>query len=307
MPRTDPADNTIVPVHYAPPPDYCLDLEIFSIAALRKRAGARMQSLEHIDFYLLIYLTQGQCTHMIDFESIPCRAGSLLVLHPGQIQRFDTNHDWQGWMLIFRPEFLQPFPPAGIRQGGSTYTADAEIFGHLEQLPPHLALSHREQQAVGETITRMQQDAKLQADPNTLHLLLRSQLHALLVRLHLVQDSSRPSPFTAPAMMKRFIRYRLAVDEHFRHWHRVADYAKQLGCTEKTLGRATRAVAGISAKAFLSKRIALEAKRLLCHTATPIGTIASTLGFDEAANFVNFFRREAGCSPGEFRRRHAGV
>jgi len=35
----------------------------------------------------------------------------------------------------------------------------------------------------------------------------------------------------------------------------------------------------------------------------PVSTIADQLGFDEATNFVEFFRREAGWTPGAFRTR----
>jgi AraC-like DNA-binding protein len=64
-------------------------------------------------------------------------------------------------------------------------------------------------------------------------------------------------------------------------------------------------VAGSSAKAYIASRINLEAKRLLAHTAMSIGLISDRVGFDEATNFVKFFKRELGCSPGEFRRQHA--
>jgi AraC-like DNA-binding protein len=49
--------------------------------------------------------------------------------------------------------------------------------------------------------------------------------------------------------------------------HAVAGYARLLGCSEKSLGRAVQQIAGITAKQFLSQRIALEANRLLVHTA----------------------------------------
>ena len=55
----------------------------------------------------------------------------------------------------------------------------------------------------------------------------------------------------------------------------------------------------------VSRRVALEAKRLLVHTALPVTTIAAKVGFSEPTNFVKFFKREAGMSPGDFRRRTA--
>ncbi len=64
------------------------------------------------------------------------------------------------------------------------------------------------------------------------------------------------------------------------------------------------AVAGQAAKAMLSERIALEAKRQLVHTQLSVQDIAFTLGFDEATNFVKFFKREAGITPALFRAGH---
>jgi AraC-like DNA-binding protein len=75
--------------------------------------------------------------------------------------------------------------------------------------------------------------------------------------------------------------------------------------TVKSLTRATLDVTGLTAKTFIASRITLEAKRLLVLTALPTTVIADRIGFDEASNFVKFFRREVGCSPGEFRRKCA--
>jgi AraC-like DNA-binding protein len=60
----------------------------------------------------------------------------------------------------------------------------------------------------------------------------------------------------------------------------------------------------MSAKAFLTQRIVLEARRLLVHSTAAVGTISDELGFDEPTNFVKFFRRETGVTPGVFRAEH---
>ena len=93
------------------------------------------------------------------------------------------------------------------------------------------------------------------------------------------------------------------VDERFAQWHQVADYADDLCYTEKSLARAVAAAAGTTAKAFIAARINLEAKRLLAHTDLPVITIAEKLGFDGPTNFSKFFKREAHCTPAEFRKR----
>jgi AraC-like DNA-binding protein len=107
--------------------------------------------------------------------------------------------------------------------------------------------------------------------------------------------------------LQRYRRYRAAVERNFARWHGVAPYAARLGCSEKSLTRAALLVTDRSAKAVLTERIVLEAKRKLAHTALPVATIGDQLGFAEPTNFVKFFRREAGLTPGVFRAQHRGA
>ena len=78
-------------------------------------------------------------------------------------------------------------------------------------------------------------------------------------------------------------------------------YAAELGCTERSLTRAVLDAEGISAKQFVSRRLGLEAKRLLIHTDCPVSVIADKLGFKEATHFSKFFRSMVGCTPLQFR------
>lgn len=144
---------------------------------------------------------------------------------------------------------------------------------------------------------------QIDAPRDDLHALLHHQLHALLTRLSILQGRQRThEPVISPAL-QRFKRFQQLVEERFARWHQVADYASQLGYTEKSLARAVEAAMGMTAKAFIAARINLEAKRLLVHTDLSVATIAEKLGFGEATNFSKFFKREAGCTPAEFRQR----
>jgi len=285
-------------IGYHPPQPYTLDLEILPVSVLRRRASADfLRKPERIKFHLIICVTSGRCSHGVDFRTVECRRGSVLTLHPGQVQRYDVSTEWHGWLVLFRPRFLQP-------QEAETPLNELDVFRQLDALASHLQLEEFEYDAVVEGIARMFSDTQRDASPGVLHALLRSQLHAILIRLHLAQARREDPRLDPPALVKRFRRYRLAVEEHFQKRHAVAGYAKLLGCSEKSLGRAVQKIAGITAKEFLSQRIALEAKRLLAHTALPVSVIAHRLGFDEPTNFVKFFRREVRQSPGAFRAEH---
>ncbi len=295
MARSAAAPQPVKPVRYDPPAGYGLALEVLSLAELRRRVSANyLRSPERIEFHMLICVTRGRCTHMIDFDTVACRPGSLLTLRPGQVQRFDTASDWNGWLVLFRPEFLLPLKAL-------IAIDDLQTFGSLEALPVSLSLSRDQHAAIVRCIVQMSNDARLRAPSKQLAGLMRHQLYALLMRLHLFQHGRASSKEAMPVNLQRFRRYRQLVEREFPRLHRVANYARLLGCSAKSLSRASLDVVGMAAKEFLAERIALEAKRLLAHTELPVSVVADQLGFAEATNFVKFFKRAAGCPPGEFR------
>ena len=289
----------IVPVGYVAPATYKLDAEIFPFAEFRRRvSAAHLRTPQRVGFHMLLYVTRGTCTHMVDFEFLSCRRGSLLLLGPGQVQRFEADFTrCDGWLAIWRPEFLLGRATTSVR-------SELEVFHQLADLAVYRELNGGEQAAMIEGLERMAADARRRGDVAVLQSLLRHQLQALLVRLYLIQARSESKSSAAPVLLRRFKRFRLAVEQELHRLHRVAEYAELIGCSQKSLQRATLEVVGVSAKTFLSRRIVLEAKRLLVHTGEPVSAIAERLGFAEATNFVKFFRREAGDAPGAFRQQH---
>ncbi len=279
---------------YRPRTPCQLDLEIFTVADLRQRGSKeKVRTTHRYEFHMLVCVTQGVCTQVADFKPILCAPGSLLVLRPGQAHNFGRGEDWDGWIVLFRPEFILPV---------STTPRDLKLAVDLERLPEHIVLSSNELRTVTDSIQQMREDTQLDAPFDDVQALLRHQLHALLTRLNIRQGRQQAQePVISPAL-QRFRRFQQLVEERFAQWHQLADYASQLGYTEKSLARAVAASMGMTAKAFIAARINLEAKRLLVHTDSSVATIAEKLGFEEATNFSKFFKREVGCTPAEFRR-----
>ncbi|MGL1835108.1 AraC family transcriptional regulator [Rhodocyclaceae bacterium SMB388] len=280
---------------YRPRAPYSLDLEVFTVADLRQRGSKeKVRTTHRYEFHMLVCVTQGTCAQMVDFNPVPCAPGSLLVLRPGQAHTFGGDEDWDGWIVLFRPEFVVP---------ASTASRDLKFDVDQKRLPEHFVLTDNELRTVTRSIEQMRADTQLSGPLDDVHGLLRHQLHALLTRLGILQGRQQArDPVVSPAL-QRFKRFQQLVEERFAQWHQVADYANQLGYTEKSLARAVMASMGMTAKTFIAARIVLEAKRLLVHTNLPIATIAEKLGFDEPTNFGKFFKREVDCTPAEFRRR----
>lgn len=273
-----------------------LDVEVFLFSDLRRRVSRKdLLALYHYSFHTLICVTEGDVTQLVDFQPVASSVGSLLVLRPGQVHSFGSDEGWDGWMVLFRAEFL----PSETQT-----TADLLPALGLDRLPDHLSLSTGDFEAISEVITRMRLDAESDASPKDVHALLRYQLCALLVRLTILQVQHVEAAVARTPGIQRFAKFRRLVEQNYAGWHQVADYAAALACTEKSLTRAALEATGQSAKAVIMARIALEAKRLLVHTDSPIFLIAEGLGFEEATNFAKFFKRETGCTPIRFRRQY---
>jgi AraC-like DNA-binding protein len=287
-------------IRYVPPDGYRLDLEVMSVAELRRRGSAvHFRAAQRVDFHMLLGVTSGRFAHTVDFTAHPCAERSWIVLRPGQVQCFDMASPWDGWLVIFRPEFLLPLQSA-------TALDDVMAYGSLEALPDVLTLSADEHAASVDTVQRMRRDARLEAGEEERDALIRHQLYALLLRLHVAQQRQERQADLAPQRLQRFRRFRAPVDAGFAQSHHVRDYARRLGCSERSLTRAVLEIVGVTSKAFLSQRIALEAKRRLAHTTQPVALIAAETGFDEASNFVKFFKRAAGCTPEAFSKQQRG-
>ncbi len=283
-------------MRYAPPGGYRLDLEVMTIGELRRRAPHEQLRTPHrLEFLALIGVTQGCCRHLVDFVPYECRAGSWVVIRPGQVHRYDLTSTWDGYQVVFRPEFLLP-----LQQGAAPI--ESTVYASLEGLPTQVALERAENRAALACVAQMGRDATAVVPDALRHPLLRHQLYSLVLRLLAASERLRSGQEPSSVHVQRFKRFRQAVERDLARTHRVADYARRLGHSEKALTRAVTAVAAMSAKSYLSQRVALEAKRLLAHTALPVATIAAEVGFTEPTNFVKFFRRESGMSPGAFRR-----
>jgi AraC-like DNA-binding protein len=287
-------------IGYHPPNEYSLDIEVLSIEDLRNRIDtAHFRAVQRIEFYQLIYITHGACTHSVDFQPIWCEAGTVLILRPAQAQQLNLKSDWDGWLVIFRPEFLLPLQRESV-------IADVKLTVDLDALPNQLILDREQSEYLTTIIKQMHIDALMQAPKADLHNLLRYQLYALFLRLQIVLGQNKPQDKQVIASFARFQHFKQLLEKNFAKWHLVSEYAKDMGCSEKSLTRAVNEVTGSTTKSFISSRVNLEAKRLLAHTAMPIGLISDSVGFDEATNFVKFFKREVGCSPSDFRRQYAG-
>ncbi|MFH9244252.1 helix-turn-helix domain-containing protein [Streptomyces lydicus] len=259
-------------------------VEVLSFAALRETDTERRRTrLQRPDFHVLALVTRGSGAHEADFQPYQLHEGSVVWIRPGVVHRWSDVDGLDGPLILFQPCFL---PDPGLETMDVTAPACWRLPSQALPLAvlaaEHLDREHR---------------AAVQSPRLASSALLSHLLAALVLRARPGTSTPPSRGATGSGQLEIFHAYRTAVEEHFTHWHRVADYAQALGYDVRTLTRATRTATGTGAKAFLDQRILLEAKRLLAHTDLPVGSCAHRLGFRDTGNFTTFFRRQTGLAP----------
>ncbi|MFD7401608.1 helix-turn-helix domain-containing protein [Streptomyces sp. NPDC059866] len=251
-------------------------------------AEAPLERIHRIDFHIVMIFSGGPVRHMIDFAEYEATAGDVLWIRPGQVHRFTDMSEYRGIVLTMQPGFL---PRATVEATG-LYRYD---------LPPLLHPDEARLAALRAALDQLQREYEdTETLPLSLHTaVLRHTLTAFLLRLaHLAASSAEAARQQADTT---FTLFRDAVEQGFATNHSVSAYADALGYSRRTLVRAVRAATGETPKAFIDKRVILEAKRLLAHTDLPIGRVGAAVGFPDAANFSKFFHQHTDMTPAVFR------
>ncbi|MFG3223848.1 AraC family transcriptional regulator [Kitasatospora sp. NPDC048194] len=279
-------------LRYAPAVGSPYGVEVLDFAGLRAMDTARRRVLpQRPDFHVFALVGSGAGAHEADFQGHRLEEGSAVWIRPGTVHRWSDIDGCDGPLILFRTGFLPGFTAAETA---------APACWHLDRRRLDLALLAAEH-------LRCEHDAASRTPALASPALLSHLLAALLLRALPAAADPVAVPPAGDRQTAVFRAYRDAVEEHFTTRHHVADHARALGYDPRTLTRATRAVTGTGAKAFLDQRILLEAKRLLAHTDLPVGGCARRLGFRDVGNFTTFFRRQTGVPPAAWRSVHGAA
>ncbi len=252
---------------------------------LQRYGEAFFATPERLEFYLLLLTVSGRGEHEVDFGTVELRRGTVQLIRPGQVHRFR----WQGTavadLVVFPPESLRPSTGDHLLPLGT-----GALHGQLSS--QETARLRRDIQAIRLEQEQFDGTARFGA-------LLRARLDVLLLEVG-VRLGHQP----AAARSSRYVAFCALLEARFATTRHAQDYAKALGYSRRTLNRACEQATGRSAKDLVDERVALEAKRLLIGSDSPVEQIAVRLGFSEATNFGKFFHRMSATTPGDFRRSH---
>jgi AraC-like DNA-binding protein len=290
------ATAAIEPVRFRNPRFPALAIEALTLAELRGRVpGRHLSQGSRPQFHQLIHLSAGRTPHEVDFVRYQLQPGSVLHVRPGQVQQLVLQPRAQGTVILFAPEFVAREPVPGVPQEVSQSMVDAAVPEGL------LALPAGERAPVAGAFEAVLREYERGGGSLLSAAVLRHLVSALLLVLARASAPAQDAAAPGSATARVYTRFVQELERGFAGARSVLWYADKLGYSGKTLLRACQAMAGVTPKELIDRRVALEAKRLLAHSQQPVSNIAGELGFSETTNFVKFFRRREGVSPGAFR------
>ena len=253
------------------------------------------EDLHRVEFFIIIFIEEGQGSHTIDFTDFKCTKGTLLTIRKEQIHKFIRSNNLKGTILLFTDEFL-------IR-----YLEEIEalktVFLFNELLgSPKLQLSKLEFKHIHTIIKRIEEEYFEINDDNSMSI-LRSELHILITNLFRIKANKKNIDFEKKYLNK-FIEFQVLAEKNVLKTNKVLDYARMMGLSSKTLNTITRSIIHQSAKEFIDAICIKQIKRLLINTKLQIKEIAYQAGFEETTNFYKYFKRHTQSTPEQFRTLH---
>jgi AraC family transcriptional activator of pobA len=207
------------------------------------------------------------------------------------------NREQTGYFCIFTDEFLQPTKGRVALTDLSFYQPGAY---------PVVQVTDAEFAAIEAIFVKMAQE--IGSDYAYKYDLLRAYLLEMIYYVQKLQ----PAPAQVPAhtasarlatqfadLLER--QFPLESPQQRLRLRTATDYASQMAVHVNHLNRVLKETTGHTTTVLISTRVAQEAKVLLKQTSWNVSEIADSLSFADVAHFCNFFKRQTGLTPRDFR------
>ena len=238
---------------------------------------------------LLVFFTHGSGIHEIDFDVFKIQPGSLFILQPGQIHRWELSEDIEGFILIYSPRTYNLY-------FGQKRVEDYPFY-RTAAAKPEIILDSEETKAMlpfFEWLVAENEKDTIQSRDKILNLL--DCIHIEIARKYPESESHETHIYNL-----KIEKFKMLLEQHFLVKKAPSFYASELSITLKHLNRIANQMLKKTATDVISERVILEAKRMLTDKRLSVNEIADALGYEDYSYFSRFFKKQTGQSPTDFR------
>lgn len=267
----------------------------FELLDLSKISGLIRENRDHnpaqphrLTFFLLLIITEGNGTHMVDFKQYDVRAGTVLKIAKGQVHAFQKDMSYKGFLIPFTEDFILKY----FSKSSLAFISHLYNYHISEPIVEHDSLNRY----FIEQVTKELENQETYAKNNILAKLLELYLLQLERHSHLSVYSKRDTK-----LYPLFIDFKDLVEKNYIQSRNVKDYAQMMAISAKHLNTVVKTFTLNTAKQFIDQYVILEIKRAIISTNNSLKEIAYEIGFEEVTNFTKFFKKHTGLTPKAFK------
>ena len=260
------------------------------VGHVTERGRWRTEPHAHPRYGQVIFVRNGRGVMNLDGLSVPFEGPCALVLPAECVHGLDYEIDVDRWVVTVDVAYLMQV------------NAKLQEFTQLWSLPRMIPLAYAPEVELEfyRLIRRLEQESVSDAIGQAAG--MESLLTTLLLMLLRGMPSGQFGNDGARHSDVRLAdRFRELIDQYYGKNLQLQDYASMMAVSLAQLRAACTSARGQSPAKMIHSRIVTEAKRNLIFGDMPVEQIAFSLGFDDAAYFTRFFRREVGQTPSMFR------
>lgn len=246
-----------------------------------------------IDCALVLHVLKGTARIRCNFEVIEEQADSVVLFNPGDIIKVEQRSpDFEVEILAFS-SFIQL---AALNQLENV---------NVSALRRNMIVDTPETASAASGMVRVLRPAIETCTVRELYFISVMQLRAFYM---LYQVMLRRNQIEVDAFKSRgdelFFKFRQLLGEHYRESRSVAFYADKLCITTRYLTNVVQARYGKSPKEAIDTYTVMQIRLDLLQTDITLTELAYKYNFSSPSFFSDYFRRNAGCSPQEYRLRN---
>ena len=245
-----------------------------------------------LDFYNLIFFTEGKGRHFVDFNWFDVKKGSALYLAKEQVNAFELSGDLDGFCLIFTEAyFVECFR-----------TLPSEFVFRLfnpELLSPVVNVEEESDFLTYFNLLNLEYN---NGRPFNKKSILDSLFVILISKLEEIKQAQSTRKLD-DSKIRLFKRFTSLIETNFSNERSAQFYATELAITYKHLNAISKEVINKTAKNVIDDFIILQAKRILINSEIKSSELSYRLGFEDLTNFTKYFKKKAGLTPKSFKNR----
>lgn len=283
-------------------PSYALYGEVFdskglppiNIERIQKRAqpnGWNIQPHHHENLLQLLFVEQKGGLTFFDGQQVEFKAPCFIVIPSETVHGFTFEPGIDGYVITIPQEQVE----AALALVGGTDLSIIHKSAVIAAGNDRALLTHLKR--LFEIVTFESRYAECYQENSSIHLV--GSILILISRLRTAMEEDDLSPANRKTELVE--RFRTLVNKASTSTLTVNDYAEQLGITPSHLRRISHEVIGQSPLAVVNKRLIVVAQRELAYSTMSVQQIAYMLGFDDAAYFSRFFKKQTRQTPSDFR------